>query len=181
MNGMLYGTTFVGGNGSGCNDEGLGCGIVFALDPNTGVETVLHTFAGEATDGGGPAASLLGVNGTLYGTTEFGGGYSSCNNGGDGCGTVFSIDPITRAETILHSFLNNGKDGQNPIAGLIELRGKLFGSTENGGAYSYRTVFSLNLSTGKEKVVYSFCSQENCIDGANPYAESDRGAQHAVQ
>jgi hypothetical protein len=26
------------------------------------------------------------------------------------------------------------------------------------------------MATGKERVVYSFCSQQRCNDGANPYA-----------
>jgi len=170
LNGNLYGTTADGGGGSGCSDEGGGCGTVFALDPATGTETVLHTFGGE-TDGGTPVAGLINVNGTLFGTTEYGGGRSPCVNGyEDGCGTVFSIDPATGAETVVHSFQNNGSDGQNPIAGLIEVRGKLYGTTEWGGKYGYGTVFSLDLKTGKETVLYSFCSQQNCADGAIPYA-----------
>ncbi len=39
-------------------------------------------------DGATPAADLLGVNGTFYGTTYYGG--SSCDE--PGCGTVFSVN-----------------------------------------------------------------------------------------
>ena len=47
-----------------------------------GNETVLHDFTFGA-DGGNPSASLIVVNGTLYGTTKTG--------GTSGFGTVFSI------------------------------------------------------------------------------------------
>jgi uncharacterized repeat protein (TIGR03803 family) len=51
-----------------CLGGGTGCGTVFSLDPETGAETVLYTFAG-GTDGYYPGANLLDVNGVLYGTT----------------------------------------------------------------------------------------------------------------
>src|SRR5262249_36095085 len=41
VNGILYGTTTEGGDNN-CGN----CGAVFALDPNTGKETVLYSFAG---------------------------------------------------------------------------------------------------------------------------------------
>lgn len=169
LNGVLYGTTSYGGGGAGCDDTGLGCGVVYSLDPNTGAETVLHTFAGASQDGGTPLAGLIDVNGMLYGTTEHGGSNSPCDTW-DGCGTVFSIDPVSGAETILHVFQNDGKDGENPVAPLIQVKGKLYGTTVNGGAYGYGTVFELDLTTGKETVLYSFCSEQNCTDGSRPYA-----------
>jgi uncharacterized repeat protein (TIGR03803 family) len=49
------------------------------------MEEVLHSF-GSRTDGISPAAALTDVQGTLYGTTEGGGGTP------DG-GTVFALTP----------------------------------------------------------------------------------------
>jgi uncharacterized repeat protein (TIGR03803 family) len=170
VNGTLYGTTLYGGNGNGCDDMGQGCGTVFALDLNTGVETVVHVFAGEAVDGGAPLAGFVNVNGILYGTTEYGGSTATTCGTWDGCGTVFSIDPASGAEKIIHAFRNNGRDGWNPVAALIGRNGKLYGTTENGGAHGYGTVFAIDLATGKERTLYSFCSQQSCSDGANPYA-----------
>jgi uncharacterized repeat protein (TIGR03803 family) len=140
VNGTLYGTTLVGG-GNGC--DSYGCGTVFALDPSSGALTVLHTFAGQSGDGATPAGGLINVNGTLYGTTEEGGGNNYCPNSSyDGCGTVFSIDPTSGTEKVVHSFKDNNQDGQNPLAGLIEVKGKLYGTIEYGGAYGYGTVFA---------------------------------------
>jgi uncharacterized repeat protein (TIGR03803 family) len=86
-----------------------------------GVETVLHKFRG-GHDGGYPAAGLINVGGTLYGTTRQGGAYNY--------GTVFKV---TRAgvETVLHSF-GRGNDGRSPNAGLINVGGTLYGTTAWG-------------------------------------------------
>ena len=71
------------------------------------------------------------------------GGVGGC--GSYGCGTVFSLDPNTGAEKVLHSFCSqqNCTDGQSPYAGLIDVNGVLFGTTYGGGAYGFGTVFAL--------------------------------------
>ncbi len=118
VNGTLYGTTFLGGL-PGCENN-FGCGTVYRLTTN-GTEKVLYRFTGGA-DGGNPVASLVEVNGTLYGTTAFGGAY--------GLGTVFSIT-TSGDEQVLHSF--RGGDGSNPEADLLNLSGTLYGTTHDGG------------------------------------------------
>jgi uncharacterized repeat protein (TIGR03803 family) len=89
VSGVLYGTAAVGGNGFGCND--YGCGVVYSVT-TTGNETVLHVFNG-GSDGASPdqGSTMSDVDGTLYGTTPYGGG-SHCNKGG-GCGTIFAVAP----------------------------------------------------------------------------------------
>ena len=138
VGGILYGTTWGGTNATG---------TAFSLDPATGNETVLHSFLG-GSDGANPAAGLLDVDGTLYGTTSGG--------GAAGDGTVFTVNPTTGAESVVYSF-KGGNDGAQPLAGLIRLGGKLYGTTSQGGGSSgLGTVFSLDLKTGAEKVVHSF-------------------------
>lgn len=167
VNGMLYGTTLDGG-GTGCG--GGGCGTVFSIDLNTGTETVLHSFLGEA-DGAFPQASLTVLNGFLYGTTRRGGG-SGC--GGNGCGTVYSIDSNTGSENVLYSFCiqQNCADGADPWASLSLLKGKLYGTTLSGGnlvdGASYGTLFVIDPGTSAQSVVYSFCHDDQCSDGAQP-------------
>lgn len=81
--GNLYGTSQVGGT--------LHNGVVFKLAPparrdGEWTESVLHTFAGNP-DGSQPEAGLmLGADGSLYGTTFFGGTDSDT-------GTVFQVTP----------------------------------------------------------------------------------------
>jgi uncharacterized repeat protein (TIGR03803 family) len=125
VKGTLYGTTSAGGI--------YGGGSVFSVNPQTGSETVLHSF-GNGTDGQSPLASLLDVNGTLYGTTWDGGIY--------GYGIVFSLNRKTGAESVLYSF-GNGADGQSPSGALINLSGTFYGTTSAGGSYGEGTVFSI--------------------------------------
>src|SRR5216684_956967 len=81
-------------------------------------------------------------------------------------------------EQVLYSFCSqsNCADGANPFAygGLImDTSGNLYGTTSVGGnATGGGTVFQLTPSdTGwSETVLYSFCSQTNCADGASPLA-----------
>ena len=85
--GNFYGTTEHGGP-SGLN----GYGTVFKLTHKGSgwVFTSLYSFAG-GDDGASPGARVIvGPNGTLYGTTSYGGG-NGC--GGNGCGTVFNLRP----------------------------------------------------------------------------------------
>ncbi len=133
VKGTLYGTTDEGG-------ANIGDGTVFAIT-TSGKETVLHSFAGGKGDGYIPVAGLLNVNGTLYGTTLRGGAH--CEGGSEhGCGTVFSIT-TSGGETVIHSFGGDPADGALPRAGLINVKGTLYGTTEVGGAGGYGTVFSL--------------------------------------
>jgi len=132
----FYGTLAVGGRAGCFANEG--CGAVFELTPG-GVETVLHFFTGKKGDGANPIAGLIADSvGTLYGTTEFGGG-SGCDIG---CGTVFEITP-NGSEIVLHSF-GKGNNGANPIGGLVaDGAGNLYGTTQNGGSSGYGTVFEI--------------------------------------
>jgi uncharacterized repeat protein (TIGR03803 family) len=163
VKGTLYGTTIYGGAD--------GQGSVFTITPS-GTEAVLHSFAG-GSDGARPLASLINVTGTLYGTTAFGGMFSSGRCSYEGCsGTVFSLTP-SGTEKVLHSF-GDGTDGGGPVASLIVVKGKLYGTTAYGGKYrccqgynsARGTVFSITPS-GSEKVLHSF---GNGTDGSFPGA-----------
>jgi uncharacterized repeat protein (TIGR03803 family) len=126
--GNLYGTTMTG-SGSAAY------GTVFKVDA-MGKETVLHAFAGPP-DGAYPMAELVldGV-GNLYGTTTQGGSGFPKN------GIVFKIDPAG-TETVLHSF--NGADGATPVSGLLlDAAGSLYGTTRDGGALGFGTVFKIS-------------------------------------
>jgi uncharacterized repeat protein (TIGR03803 family) len=143
VGGTLFGTTSGGGTWAQ--------GTVFKIDPVTGAETVLHSFDGDAGDGVFPFAGLINVGGLLYGTTS--GGGLVCNQVTT-CGTVFRIDPSTRAETILHDF--NGSDGEYPTVVLHHVGRYLYGTTNPGGALDLGTLFRVDPISGAETVVHSF-------------------------
>jgi uncharacterized repeat protein (TIGR03803 family) len=151
VNGMLYGVTGMGGAGSR--------GTVFQIDPKTDVESTLYSFQG-GNDGESPSGQLLDVGDTLYGTTQLGGGPSYS-------GTVFAVT-TAGAETVLYRF-QGGSDGSFPYAGLIEVNGTFYGTTEFGGGTGCDlsgcgSVFALT-STGSETVLHSFAGG---TDGQTP-------------
>jgi len=158
--GVLYGTTFWGGTGAACQfPDGVGCGTIFQLTPpavegGPWTEVVLYSFSGVNGDGAYPYGSvILGPNGVLYGTTQYGGSSiagSPCNYFGvSGCGTVFQLTPpiapaVAWTETVLHSFSGLDGDGAIPWAGLtLSPEGVLFGTASAGGIDGYGTVFAL--------------------------------------
>jgi uncharacterized repeat protein (TIGR03803 family) len=131
----LYGTTIGGAPGS------PGFGTVFKLD-TAGHETTLYTFTGGA-DGASPSGTLLrDASGNLYGTTQNGG-----TNCGNGCGTVFKVDPSGH-ETVLYSF-TGGADGSIPVVGLIrDAVGNFYGTASAGGDLSACTNFGVSPGCG---------------------------------
>ena len=151
VNNMLYGTTQEGGS--------PGDGTVFSIS-TIGVERVLHSFAGPP-DGNAPEAGLVLLKGTFYGTTSQGGAYSQS-------GTVFSVN-AGGGERVLHSFKNDGSDGSDPVAGLIPLKGRLYGTTQQGGAASAGTVFSIKTNGANERLLHSF-NKSYTNDGIFPEA-----------
>lgn len=99
--------------------------------------TNLHSF--DVTDGANPTAALVqGTDGSLYGTTNYGGTSSACSGG---CGTLFRITP-SGTLTTLHGF--DATDGANPFAALVQAaNGNFYGTTGLGGADDEGTVFKV--------------------------------------
>lgn len=155
---LVYGTTIQGGGQASVACEGNSCGTIFSLDPVTGIEKVVHAFTGGA-DGWGPIFSSIELGGKLYGTGEFGAFSGTCFDRVS-CGMVFSFDPVTGAEAVVHAFAG-GADGEGPD-GLIKIVGHLWGTTSEGGAscaersYGCGTVFELDPATGAKTIVHYF-------------------------
>jgi uncharacterized repeat protein (TIGR03803 family) len=142
--------------------------MVPSLAAAADAEKVLHAFQG-GEDGDWPTADLIiDKTGNLYGTTWEGGGDGwDCNNGSNGCGTVFQMAP-DGTETLVHAFAG-GCDGANPVAGLVaDKAGNMYGTTENGGTCNndvgFGTVYKL-APDGTESVLYAF---KNGSDGEYP-------------
>jgi uncharacterized repeat protein (TIGR03803 family) len=150
----------------------IGNDSVFELSPNghgAWKPTVIHTFTGAPNDGGDAYGTpVLDQTGNLYGTTMTGGAKND--------GTVYKLIRPTKKwqmgkwkEEILHSF-GSGKDGFNPLAGIVfDADGNIYSTTRWGGKYVYGTVFELVAPVGKgwykEKVLWSF----NFDDGSQPH------------
>ncbi|HTR24709.1 MAG TPA: choice-of-anchor tandem repeat GloVer-containing protein [Terriglobales bacterium] len=147
--GNLYGTTSGGGSGNS--------GTLFKLTPN-GTLTILHNFCNYCPgDGQVPQSGVtLDKQGNMYGTTQIGGTYSY--------GTLYEV---TAGGTykILYNFMG-GDDGLYPLAPpVLDKKGNLYGTTENGGAGGYGTVWQFNPKTGQKTILHDFVYQ----DGQSPW------------
>ena len=172
--GNLYGTTGSGGR-KGCRSD-LGCGTVFKLS-RSGTSWVLkriYEFQGN-TDGWEPFARVVfGRDGSLYGTTQYGGNQPPKTLG---YGTIFKLTrptsdcqaPCWWTHTVLYRFTGES-DGASPGVGdlIFDATGNIYGTTEAGGLIKNScvpiagpgcgVVFELSPSnTGwTEQVLYSF-------------------------
>ena len=138
--GNFYGAAYNGGSNN--------AGTIFRLTPN-GALTILHLFGtltnagGFSLDGASPAGSLCQyTDGSLYGTTEFGG----ANN----VGTIFKIT-TTGVFTTLAQFgqMTNASDvapnGANPEARLcLGTDGNFYGTTASAGTNGVGTIFKMS-------------------------------------
>jgi uncharacterized repeat protein (TIGR03803 family) len=117
--GNLYGTTTQGGASN--------AGTVFTLRSDGSDFRVLHSFAGGASDGEFPYASLtLDGSGSLYGTTSAGGSFN--------LGTVFRLKTNGGGFRLIHAFAGGAGDGRFPRASLLlDDSGNLYGTTPYGG------------------------------------------------
>lgn len=149
VNGALYGTTF------GCNPGGTQGATVFKIT-TSGDWKLLYQFDNPAY-GTNPAAGLVNLRGTLYGTASLG-GLDCAGNNYAACGSVFKITTGGQT-TVLYRF--KGKtDGSQPASSLAVAGGSLYGTTIRGGdsACFYQgcgTVFKITRSD-KESVLYRF-------------------------
>jgi uncharacterized repeat protein (TIGR03803 family) len=175
--GNLYGTT----EGGGANN----LGTVFKLkySGSRWILTPLYSFVG-GNDGANPFDGVTLVqDGTLYGTTAYGGGSSGCQ-GYPGCGTVFHLKPLPSApksalapwnETVIYRF-TGGSDGGIPTGDLIfDQSGNIYGTAAGGGDLSCGpppggcgVIYELipSGSAWTETVLYS---PQNSSDGYDPF------------
>jgi uncharacterized repeat protein (TIGR03803 family) len=131
---------------------------LFKIDLNRKL-TILQSFTGP--NGSTPQAGMtLGTNGMFYGTTEYGGKTSFG-------GTVYKITS-SGTLTQIYSFCSrtNCSDGSLPFSKLVQANnGNFYGTTYNGGAHDYGTVFQIT-PAGVLTTIHSFAG----ADGRYPNA-----------
>ncbi len=166
--GVLYGTASQGGNGGNG-----GYGTVFKLRQvnSSWVFNLLYEFTG-GNNGYRPTGGVvIGPNGALYGTTQYG--------GGPDFGTVYELRPPATfcrsvtcywSETVLYTF-KGPSDGANPYMEnlVFDQAGDIYGTTLGGGGHNNQgTVFELTSSGGgyTESILHSFGFG---TDGADPF------------
>ena len=117
------------------------------------------TIAARLEAGAGASGALVrGPDGTLYGTTQWG--------GDGGRGTVFRFDPATGEVRTLHAFIAS-REGVSPRYGLTLVGGFLYGVTTS-------TLFRVDASSGAITILYTF--GEDGIEIASPSSPVTLGA-----
>ncbi len=157
--GWLYGTTERGGAGTGA-----GNGVTYKFNPVTGDYTLLAQFGGSTT-GRLPTGKLVLAGDNFYGTTRDG--------GTDDVGTVFKMTPGGALETIYTFTLLTAKNtGTSPIDGLLlGVDGYLYGTTSEGGASGYGTVFKILPGSPNTPIrLADFSGSGGSTRGSNPSA-----------
>jgi uncharacterized repeat protein (TIGR03803 family) len=187
----LYGTTQVGGNGSG---------TIFSVNTDGTGYTVLHTFIDSA--GSCPYAGLLLSGSKLYGTTPGGGGivFSMNTDGSDftvlhsGGGSplaevtlagntlygtteddVFSVNTDGSGYAEIHSFtetyyntslkLYTNGDGSDSWGSVVLSSNVLYGTASDAGPNGCGTLFAVNADGSSYMVLHAFAGG---ADGATP-------------
>jgi uncharacterized repeat protein (TIGR03803 family) len=190
--GSLYGTTTPGALNYDCSYDGS-CGSVFELSKQgqQWTFTTLHQFAG-GDDGDNPASGVtLGPDGSLYGTTAYGGG--GCN-WAPGCGTVFQLTqpagqpgPLAGYwnKNILHRFSGGDNDGNYPESEVVlDADGNIFGTAAASGPYTVGVAFELTPSGDgwDEGILHNFrgalSGKALPIDGGSPQGAIILDASH---
>jgi uncharacterized repeat protein (TIGR03803 family) len=148
--------------------QSVNFGAIVKLTKSSGsyAETVLHAFSG-GTDGEHPKGALVATKGTLYGTTSLGG--AGCSDS-QGCGTVFSLTPSKVGYNgydyaVSCSFSGYPDGPAQPHAGLVEYKGKYYGTSSNGGSVNMGAIYEFSPSAGCS-LLYSF--QNGAGDGGTP-------------
>jgi len=167
-NGDLYGTT----SGGGAN----GYGMVFKVSPQ-GKLTTVYNFCSQfgCPDGREPGAPpIQGTDGNLYGTTILGGtgGCGGCHGGG----VAYKLT-LGGKQSVIHNFCTGTcTDGNNPSYPLVQgTDGNFYGVITGRAGYYDGKLFKMT-PKGTLTVLYNFCAQSNCTDGAFPYGALTQGA-----
>lgn len=152
--GKLYGWTTYGGlHDAGC---------VYAVDPTNSAWELVASFPPYTWDGNrdnSPLSSpIVGTDGHIYGTSEFG--------GMNGSGFVWKLELPSRAFSILKHFGPRNvnatprfanTEGQLPCGSLCQDRyGHLVGTTIQGGAHGRGVIFQLTRDGSQFVVLHSF-------------------------
>lgn len=146
--GNLYGLTQFGGN--------YDFGVLFRY--NVGSGTITNLFEFSIATGRYPQSSLLQASdGKLYGTTY--------NGGINGVGNIFQYDFVTGIFNVKYEF-DASLNGAYSRSALIQANdGKLYGTTEQGGATYDGVLFQYDIVTDSYSKKFDFTS---AVSGSSP-------------
>jgi uncharacterized repeat protein (TIGR03803 family) len=99
----------------------------------------LHSFTGNASDGGSPKSGLIESNGRLYGTAFQGGSANA--------GCVFKMNLDGSGFNLMKSFLTTS-GGKSPNGALLRIGSTLYGSLNSSFTGQLGGLFKIDTSGG---------------------------------
>ncbi|MEM7511905.1 MAG: choice-of-anchor tandem repeat GloVer-containing protein, partial [Bacteroidota bacterium] len=126
--GKLWGTTPLGGLNN--------VGVIYNWDITNGTYTKVYDF--DTTTGANPKSPLTALGDKIWGNTSAG--------GANDAGVIFSVNDDNSGFAKVHDF--TGTDGSSPSTlSLLEIDGKLWGLTGQGGTTDQGVIFSVDTMT----------------------------------
>ncbi len=148
---VLYGTTYGGGQ--------LNNGSIFSINSDGSNYQTLYYFPSGGNLGYGPYGDLVVNGSTMYGTTSGGGTAFD--------GTIYTMQTNGTGYATLYSFSGATTDGRLPKYGALALSGTtLYGTTQDGGADNYGSVYSVGTNGSGFTLLHSFTG--GATDGTYP-------------
>jgi autotransporter-associated beta strand protein/uncharacterized repeat protein (TIGR03803 family) len=164
--GALYGTTQSGG---------AGVGTIFKINEDGSDYAVTYRFSTSGGDGDFPGGLTATADGTLYGTTEFG--------GTRGEGSVFKMLPDGSGYEQLRSFTYAGYGAGRPQSLIPGSDGLLYGFSATGGSnivgIGVGTIFVLN-TNGGDFAILKHLSLADGTTGMRTLIEATDGSLYAT-
>lgn len=134
----------------------LFAGILVVPASNAATFETLYRFTGKADGIGAYGGFASGSSSVLYGVTSNGGDFDNVHCG-DGCGTIFSVDPASGKFATLHKFTESeGISLNSPLAsggGTVFYGAAGFGGPDVKGGGG--TVFKFDAATKAVTVLYT--------------------------
>jgi hypothetical protein len=119
-------------------------GGIYSYDTETKEYELIFGFladeVGNDTTGVTPVGGIIQAsNGKLYGV---------CSEGGLNKGILYELNPNTQEFIKLYDFSYSSDEGYFPSSGLLEVNGKLYGSTMYGGTGGTGSFYEYDIETG---------------------------------
>ncbi len=140
-NGLIFGTTSID------KMQVTSKSVLYSLDP---ANNFIFSNLFELTNANQANIGLTEVNGKIFGSTASG--------GSNGHGYIFSYDIVNKTFSQVYNF-NADVDGANFSAGWTLNNGKLYSTSQGGGANGYGTFVEFDLTTASLKVLADLTMQ----------------------
>ena len=146
---------------AGQGDTGNGQGVLFRVDPNTGVRARLSNFGVGANEGDNPSAVAVEASGQILVTDE---GHTSTTP----LGLLFRIEPQSGTRTVLSDFNTGANTGREPEGVALEANGQILVVDKHAGQFTRGMLFRVDPASGARQIVSDFGAGAN--QGGDPLA-----------